>query len=128
MSNLLSCRSKRAVSGSRRRKRQIDPEAQARKKIFSVYTCDNHLSQLVFLMESKPPRASHNDGFLRIANCLKHCLDKAIKDVVDHSAMTVCVVYKLDNVVCANACYFIYPKHFSLLSGLLLMTYQLDVM
>ncbi|SAL97121.1 hypothetical protein [Absidia glauca] len=79
-----------AVGGSAKRKRQTDPEAQGRKGDFSVYTCDKHLSQLVFLMECKPPRASSSDDFTKMANCLKDCIDKAIKDGVDHSALTVC--------------------------------------
>ncbi|OBZ81390.1 hypothetical protein A0J61_10562 [Choanephora cucurbitarum] len=78
------------MSGSNRRKRQTDPNTQARKRDFSVYTCDNHLSQLVSLMECKPPRASPSDDFVKMANCLKDCLDKAIKNGVDHSALTVC--------------------------------------
>ncbi|KAI9254065.1 hypothetical protein BY458DRAFT_521345 [Sporodiniella umbellata] len=79
-----------AVSGSSRRKRQTDHDAKARKGDFSVYTCDNHLSQLVFLMECKPPRANPSDDFVKMANCLKDCLDKAIKDGADHSVLTVC--------------------------------------
>ncbi|KAG0166616.1 hypothetical protein DFQ30_006977 [Apophysomyces sp. BC1015] len=36
-----------AVSGSSRRKRQTDPDTQARKGDFNAYMCDKHLSQLV---------------------------------------------------------------------------------
>ncbi|KAI9025215.1 hypothetical protein CLU79DRAFT_833870 [Phycomyces nitens] len=79
-----------AVSGSSGRKRQTDPDAQARKGDFSIYTCDNHLSQLVFLMECKSPRASPSGDFVKMANCFKDCVDKAIKDGVDHSVLTVC--------------------------------------
>ncbi|KAG0189749.1 hypothetical protein DFQ28_003029 [Apophysomyces sp. BC1034] len=59
-----------AVSGSSRRKRQTDPDTQARKGDFNAYMCDKHLSQLVFLMECKPPRASPSDDFVKLANTL----------------------------------------------------------
>jgi hypothetical protein len=41
-------------------------------------------------MECKPLRASSSDDFVKMANCLKDYLDKAIKNGVDHSVLTVC--------------------------------------
>lgn len=77
----MNYRANGVVSGSSRQERQTNPDAQGRKGDFSAYTCDNKLSQLVFLIECKPLRASPSNGFVKMANCFKGCLDKASRTV-----------------------------------------------
>ncbi|KAI8138220.1 hypothetical protein BJV82DRAFT_632179 [Fennellomyces sp. T-0311] len=65
------------VKASRNRRRQINSDAKGRKGDFSVYTCQGPQSQLVFIMECKPPRTKKSDDMVKIANCLKDCIDEA---------------------------------------------------
>ncbi|ORY95774.1 hypothetical protein BCR43DRAFT_564577 [Syncephalastrum racemosum] len=84
-STILSEGADEALGGSAKRKRLTGPDTHARKGDFSAYTCDKHLSQLLFLMECKPPRSSRGDDLAKLSNSLKDCLDKAIQDGAENS-------------------------------------------
>ncbi|KAI9489605.1 hypothetical protein BDB00DRAFT_770325, partial [Zychaea mexicana] len=71
------------IIGSKERKKVFGSESGGKRGDFIVYTCDGAKSQLLCLMECKPPRAGNSDDLFKAANCLKDCIDKSVRDGVD---------------------------------------------
>lgn len=78
------------IKASRSRRRKIEPDSEGRKGDFSVYTCDGEDSQLLLLLECKPPRGSSSDDVVKLANCLKDCIDEATLAGADDLEVDLC--------------------------------------
>ncbi|KAI9247718.1 hypothetical protein BDA99DRAFT_471103 [Phascolomyces articulosus] len=71
-------------------RRRFDDTAEGKKGDYSINTNDGKFSQLVLLVECKPPRNSISGDIPKLARCLKDCLNKMTKDGADNFDLTVC--------------------------------------
>ncbi|KAG1533997.1 hypothetical protein G6F45_012156 [Rhizopus arrhizus] len=70
------------IKASSSRKQKFDPNSHGRKGDCSVKTNDGCLSQLVLLVEVKPPRNATSNDLVKLGKCLKDVVDKLDEDGV----------------------------------------------
>lgn len=83
--------------GSRRRRQGFDPESEGKKADYTVFSCDGNHSQVLLLLECKPPRSSAANDLLKLGNAMKDCMNEAIRAGADDLDIEVC------GIVCAGA-------------------------
>lgn len=55
-----------------------------------MYTCDGEVSQLMLLVECKLPRDSSSNDLVKLANCLKDCMNEATTAGADDLNIEIC--------------------------------------